>query len=501
MYQYLSYQLSKASSLAVGCFGLIAFFLLFNIVPTYSQIRILNKQHVTESIRIDTTRLKTVLPESYPQKIALIIGNSEYVEGNQLRDPINNADAVAETMAGLGFDVTVHKNLDRDALRRVIASYTRKARHASTVFVYYSGHTVKHEGVNYLVPIDATLENEDQVKTETIRLDYLIRRLNQNTLLRISIDSCYPNTFGIGQVDFANELCFEPPAQLPKDVFISFTAFENQLAPTVDDKKSSLFSYIFSFNLQQKLVLESFMESKRLVKKLSSGKQDLYNYGTLTEWEYWGPFQVMAQKSSQLGQKKFAWPPPFTSAREEIDTVYFSGSKTLGDVNRRLIAALDDQGYTETSHYIIQEDDTDGFAIATQMEQINSDASTDATDRWNSSLISDTADFSLTQYLKSLFFPRKGYFRVIVFAVVNKEFSTQGDLTKDQAISWVTAGDSNLSKTLAKKSAEGFHVHALIYEYLLTENNVSAEIQKPCDHNGRIHLEKSGLWTQLTGTH
>ncbi|MEM7381090.1 MAG: caspase family protein [Bacteroidota bacterium] len=478
---------------------------LFSFIPLQSQVKVLERARVVNLAVIDSNiRFAPTQPQQpvHPPKIALIIGNANYSEGNELDSPEHDADTMAENFKELGFDVMLLKNTSRSALRKAIILFIRKSKHAHTTFFYFSGHLVKSDNANFLVPTDATLEDETQLKDQTISLDYLIRKLNRKANNRIAIDACYPNSFGVGTQNPAEELCFSPPAKWPDDTFISFSAYENQLAPVVAGDDISLFCYLFAFNLQQQVVYNTFMDTKKLVKKFSSGKQDVYYYGKMSQTEYWGPYQFQILAQTQASYPKFSWPPPFASASEQIDEDFFTDSQTLGDINKKLLRSLDNQGYFDTSHYAIEEGQTNGFAIATRLEQINEDASSlDGDDRWNKSLVSTTSDFSLSQYLKSLFFPREGYFRVIVFAVVNQPFSTSGgNATREEVITWVSGGASDLEDSIAGVSSNGYKVYALIYEYRLPENDITATIEDPSGHAGRIHLEKSGLWAQLAGT-
>ncbi|PCJ94426.1 MAG: hypothetical protein COA50_11735 [Flavobacteriaceae bacterium] len=490
---------TSISSLIPYCISVI--FLFLNAISATAQINFKRHAHVQNHIAIDTSRIIMASTPTDPSKIALIIGNSNYVGKNELKAPANNADVISKKMTELGFTVTLLKNATRIEMQRAIINLGLKSKKNYTVFVYFSGHTVKFDGNNYMIPIDAVLETKDQIKNETLSIDYLISTLNRGAKNRISIDSCYSNSFSIGQENLESELCFTPPSNIPKDIFISFSAFKNQLAPTISANKTSLFSYVFSFNLQQRLVHESFLETKKLVKKFSSGKQDIYFYGTLPETEYWGTHMSITSLLTVQGYQKFSWPPPYTSAMEKVNISFFENIETLGGVNEKLLSSLDHLGYYETSHYPIQEGEAQGFAIATQMEQINKDAtSLEGDDRWNSALISDTSDFSFSQYFKSLFMPRKGFFRVIVFAVVNRSFSTSGNTTRDEVLTWANGGQSDLDNTISAINFEGFNVFALIYEYRLHENDITAKIQRPCGHPGRLHLEKSGIWAQLANT-
>lgn len=197
----------------------------------------------------------------------------------------------------------------------------------------------------------------------------------------------------------------------------------------------------------------------------------------------------------------FPWPPPRASARTTIPPALFAklaaGPPTLGDVDRKLAAALDANDYSERSYYLVP----DGFAIATRLEQINSDGTPKAgTQRWLAGS-GPLREFSLRAYLAALFSANQGYYRVIVFIVTPHPFS-QADVSvrRDEAIAWLSEGLNTLPRSIAEKPYSHEHsCSALIYEFEQPSQSKAheAKIQIPGRLPAGVHLRKANLWKEL----
>jgi len=95
------------------------------------------------------------------QKLALVIGNGAY-PGNALKNPPNDAAAMARTLRALGFDeVTEKRDLNRRQMRQEIDKFIAKINKGDMAWVYYAGHGVQANERNYLIPVDFNGEESD----------------------------------------------------------------------------------------------------------------------------------------------------------------------------------------------------------------------------------------------------------------------------------------------------------------------------------------------------
>lgn len=87
-------------------------------------------------------------------KVALVIGNDHYEPSmGPLRNPTNDAKAVARALRGLGFSVVDRYNLNRDGLLRAMDDFRKSLPGAEVAVFYYAGHGISIDGANYLIPI------------------------------------------------------------------------------------------------------------------------------------------------------------------------------------------------------------------------------------------------------------------------------------------------------------------------------------------------------------
>ncbi|MCK0179388.1 hypothetical protein MWU50_08810 [Flavobacteriaceae bacterium S0862] len=194
----------------------------------------------------------------------------------------------------------------------------------------------------------------------------------------------------------------------------------------------------------------------------------------------------------------FPWPPPIASAKISLSRELFKGCNTFSDVQFKLKNALEENGYEEIVYMGMLEDlsnprKLNGFATVTKMEQINKNGSSKREKhRWSAKVSNDIS--SISDYIQALFFTRPGYFRVIVFVVVDEQFNSIQKASREDALEWLIRGSPFLEPELANsKFTENHEVISLIYEYRLNKNKEAALLSMPSELSGKKHLEKSKI--------
>ena len=134
------------------------------------------------------------------QRIALVIGNSNYQNVSQLSNPANDAKSVAKLLNAAGFEVISATDLSHNEMIQVVQDFSSKIadRGPNTVaMVYYAGHGVQLAGENYLVPVDARISSETDLVSGSVRLVDVMATLDAiPSRLRIAIlDACRNNPF------------------------------------------------------------------------------------------------------------------------------------------------------------------------------------------------------------------------------------------------------------------------------------------------------------------
>jgi uncharacterized caspase-like protein len=131
------------------------------------------------------------------KRVALVIGNSAYQRVPKLANPVNDAAAMGKVFKAAGFQVVdVRWDLDSNGMRRAIRDFSLVSRDADTAVVFFAGHGLELNGINYLVPTDAKLEWDLDVEDEAIPLDRVLKMVEQARRLRLVIlDACRDNPF------------------------------------------------------------------------------------------------------------------------------------------------------------------------------------------------------------------------------------------------------------------------------------------------------------------
>ena len=129
------------------------------------------------------------------RRVALVIGNSAYTGTSPLVNPENDATDMAEMLGGLGFQVILRLDADEDTMDNALSELEVQSAGADMALVFYAGHGMELDGLNYLVPVDARLETASAVARETIMLDSVLgATLGARTRIVI-LDACRNNPF------------------------------------------------------------------------------------------------------------------------------------------------------------------------------------------------------------------------------------------------------------------------------------------------------------------
>jgi uncharacterized caspase-like protein len=129
-------------------------------------------------------------------RVALVIANSAYVHAPKLPNPPNDARNMAAALRKVGFTTTEKTDLSKRDLEAALKTFAQAARGADVAVIYYAGHGMEQGGLNYLVPIDATLASDQDVEFDTVPLDLLLRSVEGASRLKLVVlDACRNNPF------------------------------------------------------------------------------------------------------------------------------------------------------------------------------------------------------------------------------------------------------------------------------------------------------------------
>jgi len=132
-------------------------------------------------------------------KVALVIGNGAYRSVPALKNPPNDAKAIADTLKAFKFNVTLVTDARRSDMQAAMRDYAQTLEAAKGVgLFYFAGHGLQLAWHNYLLPVDAAIEKPDDVKNQGVDVDGLVTRLRKadNPMNVIILDACRENPFG-----------------------------------------------------------------------------------------------------------------------------------------------------------------------------------------------------------------------------------------------------------------------------------------------------------------
>jgi hypothetical protein len=131
------------------------------------------------------------------RRVAFVVGNGAYKNVAQLPNPPIDAKAMAGVLRNAGFDVVEGINLTRDKMTERLLEFGKKTQGADVAVFFYAGHGIAVDGTNYLLPVDADIKSEMDVKLgSAINVDLsLDQTMNDAKVKLVFLDACRDNPF------------------------------------------------------------------------------------------------------------------------------------------------------------------------------------------------------------------------------------------------------------------------------------------------------------------
>jgi hypothetical protein len=178
----------------------------------------------------------TSVPLRAEKRVALVVGNAAYKYTARLVNPTNDADDITAALRKVAFEVIVVKDVDKRSLEMAMANFGRQAQDADAALVYYAGHGIQYQGLNYLMPVDARLEDEYSINYELTRTDDVLFALSKARGVKILIlDACRNNPLaerlssrGVNR-DFAQTRGLAR-IEAPRGMLVAFATQSDQVA-------------------------------------------------------------------------------------------------------------------------------------------------------------------------------------------------------------------------------------------------------------------------------
>jgi uncharacterized caspase-like protein len=195
-------------------------------------------------------------------RTALVIGNATY-RNAPLRNPVNDAQAVAAALKGLGFNVILRENANQREMLDALREFARMSARSQVRFLYYAGHGVQIKGRNYLMPVDAEVSTEDEIAQKGTDITEFLERMGTLPIgvNLIVLDACRNNPFTVGPAQLADSRRFRTrglnpqgaglaPLRAPSGTLIAFSTAPGSVAVDNPTQMNSVYTKHFLASLR-----------------------------------------------------------------------------------------------------------------------------------------------------------------------------------------------------------------------------------------------------------
>jgi uncharacterized caspase-like protein len=224
------------------------------------------------------------------KRVALVIGNAAYQGAPALRNPVNDAKAISDALNKLGFEVIEVTNATQKEMLRAITVFGNKLNAETAALFFYAGHGMQVRGKNFIIPVDAQIESESAVASESVSVDTVLEQLNASPVSIVILDACRNNPFersfrkiggGLAQID------------APKGSFIAYATAPGKTAAD-GDGKHGLFTQELLKQINEPGVelAKLFMRVRANVAAKSSDAQMPWDSSSMVGEFYFKPTQV-----------------------------------------------------------------------------------------------------------------------------------------------------------------------------------------------------------------
>ncbi len=220
-----------------------------NAMVYYRKILNINRKNVDANqaitritTNIDTQPCQTCPPvvslpslSSFKRKYALMIGNSDYKDSGWKsleKQPINDATAMGKKLSSFGFQTEVLINASKVTFENALNSLCNQVENADVVFLFYAGHGIEKDGLNYFLPTDTNADSAYTHVKKHIELQEILGRLQAKNVKYVVIvaDACRTKERGFTPLNNepANKVQVSPKS--PSNYYIGYATLTGKNA-------------------------------------------------------------------------------------------------------------------------------------------------------------------------------------------------------------------------------------------------------------------------------
>lgn len=211
---------------------------------------------------------------------ALVIGNSAYAGSARLTNPGNDAAAISRKLSDLGFKVTRIDDGDREALVRGLVQFQQRASSSQVTVLYYSGHGMQIDGVNYLLPVNIDPSKPSTLKLQALPLDTIIETYVPGRTRLVFLDACRDNpAVSASTRGFSRGLA---PIQAPAGTLIAYATRDGGVAEDGKGRHSPFTQALLDMIDEPEDISLILRKVRDRVMQETAGRQQPWEYGSLS---------------------------------------------------------------------------------------------------------------------------------------------------------------------------------------------------------------------------
>jgi formylglycine-generating enzyme required for sulfatase activity len=176
------------------------------------------------------------------ERVALVIGNAKYPDASTpLATPIKDAAKLADELRRLNFSVEFKTNLGKEEMQRAINAFTGKIKDGTTAFFYFSGIGLQASRRSYLIPTNAQIWAEADVRRNGVSVDALLAEVHRKgaRVKIVIIDAARRNPF---ERRFRASAAGLAPVEAPTGTLVLYSAAPGKLLQDKNSGATSLFA-------------------------------------------------------------------------------------------------------------------------------------------------------------------------------------------------------------------------------------------------------------------
>jgi Caspase domain len=284
-------------------------------------------------------------------RIALVIGQSNYRAVVALPNPANDAKAMSQLLGEAGFEVERAADLSQNEMREKVSDFAAKvaAKGPDTVaLVFYAGHGLQIDGENYLVPVDVDPKREADIPLQAVRLNDVLNTLTSvpSKMRILLLDACRNNPFPEINKTAGHGLAILDAKTGAPGTFMSFSTSPGAEAEDGSGTDSPYTTALLSAAKQPGLSIEDAFKRVRVaVNKTTDGRQTPWDSSSLTDEFSFFPNANSNASATTVAATGTAVPKPPATRRTVAQWRTELQDKRAEAANEMVVADGSEEGY------------------------------------------------------------------------------------------------------------------------------------------------------------